>query len=154
MQETSNYLDRKGRRRRPMTSAAGGVHLIKRVPMTLGLAIVVTGVALVIAATAGADSTPVGPLPPGSVATITTGPNQLVAIALPRAAKKSGLVWRLARRYDSTVVRQISEADVDANVVVVFKVLSRGKATVIFALTRGDSSPKAVRSATHRIVSR
>jgi hypothetical protein len=88
------------------------------------------------------------------VATITTGPNQLVAIALPRAAKKSGLVWRLARRYDSTVVRQISEADVDANVVVVFKVLSRGKATVIFALTRGDSSPKAVRSATHRIVSR
>lgn len=138
-----------------MTSAAGGIHLTKRVPMTLGLAIVVTGVALVIAATAGADSTPVGPLPPGSVATIATGPNQLVAIALPRAAKKSGLVWRLARRYDSTVVRQISEADVDANVVVVvFKVLSRGKATVIFALTRGDSSPKAVRAATHRIVSR
>ena len=136
-----------------MTSA-GGIHLIKRTPMTLGLAIVVIGVALVIAATAGADSTPVGPLPPGPAASITTGPDQLVAIALPHAAKNSGLVWRLARRYDSSVVREISEADVDANVVVVFKVLGRGKTTVIFALTRGDSSPKAVRSATHRIVSR
>ena len=76
------------------------------------------------------DSTPVGSLPPGPVSTITTSPNQFVAVALPRAPKNSGLVWRLARRYDSGVVRQISEADLDANVVLVFKVVSRGKTSL------------------------
>jgi tRNA A37 threonylcarbamoyladenosine biosynthesis protein TsaE len=62
-------------------------------------------------------------------------------------------VWRLARRYDSNVVRQVSEADVNANVVLVFKVVGRGKTALIFGLTRGDTSPKAVKSATHTIVS-
>jgi hypothetical protein len=119
-----------------------------RSPLALGLATLAVGVALT--GTARGDSTPVGPLPPGSVSTITTSPNQLVAIALPHASKTSGLVWRLARRYDSSVVRQISEADVDANVVIVFKVLSRGKTSLVFALTRVDTSTKAVKSATHR----
>jgi hypothetical protein len=81
-------------------------------------------------------------------------PNQLVAIALPRAPKTSGLVWRLARRYDAGVLRQVSEADVDVNVVVVFKVLSRGKSSLVIALTCGDASSKAVKSATHKILSR
>jgi len=137
-----------------MTTAAERIRVIRPSLVALGLAIVVTAVALAIAAAADADSTPVGPLPPGPVSTITTGPNQLVAIALPHAAKKSGLVWRLARRYDSAVVRQVSEADVDTNVVLVFKILSRGKTSLVFALTRGDTSPKALKSATHRIVSR
>jgi hypothetical protein len=123
-------------------------------PIALVQATVVVGVALAIAAAARADSTPIGPLPPGPVSTITTTPNQLVAIALPHAPKTSGLVWRLARRYDSGVARQISEADVDANVVVVFKVLSRGRTSLVFALTRGDTSSKAVKSATHKILSR
>jgi tRNA A37 threonylcarbamoyladenosine biosynthesis protein TsaE len=77
-----------------------------------------------------------------------------VAVALPHAAKSSGLVWRLARQYDSRFVRQISEADVDTNVVLVFKVLSRGQTTLVLALARGDTSSKAVKSATHRILSR
>jgi hypothetical protein len=120
----------------------------------LALAASLIAVALVAAVTARADSTPVGHLPAGAVSTITTAPNQLIAVALPHAAKKSGLSWRLARRYDSTVVRQISEADVDASVVLVFKVVGRGKTSLVFGLTRGDTSPKAVRSATHKIVSR
>jgi hypothetical protein len=111
-------------------------------------------VVLVVAVTARADSTPVGPLPAGAVSVVTTAPNQLVAIALPHASKKSGLSWRLARRYDSNVVRQISEADVGASVVLVFKVEGRGKTSLVFGLTRGDTSPKAVKSATHKIVSR
>jgi hypothetical protein len=118
------------------------------------IASLAVGAALTIAAAAGADSTPVGPLPRGPVSTITTAPDQLVAIALPHAAQKSGLVWRLARRYDSGVVRQVSEADVDANVVVVFKVTGRGNTSLVFALTRGDASSKAVKAATHKIVSR
>jgi hypothetical protein len=122
--------------------------------LALGLATVVVGVALAIAASAGADSTPIGALPPGPVSMITTSPNQLVAVALPHAAKKSGLVWRIARRYDSTVVRQVSEADVGANVVLVFKVVGRGNTSLVFALTRGDTSSKAVKAATHKILSR
>ena len=125
----------------------------KRSLTALGFAILITAAALAIAPAAGADSTPIGPLPSGPVSTITTDPNQLVAIALPHASQKSGLVWRLARRYDSSVVRQISEADVDANVVLVFKVISRGKTSLVFALTRGDTSSKALKAATHKIVS-
>lgn len=121
---------------------------------TVAIALVLSAVMLAVAATGRAASTPVGALPAGPVSTITTAPSQLVAIALPHASKQSGLVWRIARRYDSTVVRQVSEADVGANVVLVFKVVSRGKTSLVFALTRGDASSKAVKAATHQILSR
>lgn len=120
----------------------------------LGFAMLATAFALVAAAAGRADSTPVGALPAGPVATSTTAPRQLVAVALPRASNQSGLVWRIARRYDSSIVRQASEADVGANVVIVFKVIGRGRTSLVFALTRGDTSPKAVKSATHKILSR
>jgi|SRR5581483_4476628 len=115
------------------------------------LASLAAAVALAIAAAAHADSTPIGPLPPGPVSSITTTPGQLVAVALPHASKKSGLVWRIARRFDLNVVREISEADVGANVVLVFKVVGRGKTSLVFALTRGDTSSKAVKAVTQTI---
>ena len=121
-------------------------------PTLVGLA--ASAAALGFTAIGRADSTPVGPLPRGAVSTITTSPRQLVAVALPRRTTGSGLVWRLARRYDSTVVREISEADVGASVVVVFKVVGRGDTSLVFALTRGDTSPKAIDAVTHRIHSR
>jgi hypothetical protein len=120
----------------------------------IAFAILATAVALVVTAVGRADSTPVGPLPAGPVSTTTTAPGQLVAVALPHASKKSGLVWRIARRYDSRVVRQVSEADVGANVVLVFKVSGRGKTSLVLALTRGDASAKAVKAVTQKIVSR
>jgi len=126
----------------------------RRTAVALRQALLVAGAALSLAAAARADSTPIGPLPPGPSSTITTAPNQLVAVALPHAPEKSGLVWRIARRYDSGVVRQVSEGDLGANVVLVFKVIGRGKTTLVFALTRGDTSSKAVKSATHKILSR
>jgi hypothetical protein len=118
------------------------------------LAGAIAGVALAVAVAARADSTPIKRLPAGPVSTITTAPNQLVAVALPHASKKSGLSWRIARRYDASVVRQVSEADVGTSVVLVFKVVGRGKTSLVFGLTRGDTASKAVKSATHRIVSR
>lgn len=124
-----------------------------RAAVTLGLAVIVVGAALTIAATARADSAPIGPLPPGPISTITTGPNQLIAVALPRAPEKSGLVWRIARRYNAAIVRQVSEGAVGPNVVLVFKVIGRGKTTLVFAFTRGDTSSKAVKSATYKILS-
>ncbi len=118
------------------------------VPIVAALAL---GILLLGAGVGHADSTPVGPLPAGSVATTTTKPGQLVAVALPHASGSSGLVWRIARGYDSNVVREISEADVGASVVVVYKVVGRGDTALVFALTRGDTSPKAVKAATHKI---
>lgn len=137
-----------------MTSATAGQRPIARSMLAVGLAVLATGVALAIAAVARADSTPVGPLPRGPVSTVTTGPEQLLAVALPHARSGSGLVWRIARRYNPHVVRQVSEADVGRNVVLVFEVVGRGNTSLVFALTHGDGSGKAVKALTHRIRSR
>jgi len=137
-----------------MTSANARTNPSRRNLVLVGFAVLVIALGLGIATTARAASTPVGPLPPGPVSTITTGPDQLIAVAFPHASKKSGLSWRLARRYNSSVLREISEADVGANVVVVFKVIGRGKTSLVYALTRGDTSSKAVKAATHTILSR
>jgi hypothetical protein len=126
---------------------------IVRSSVAIGFAALVTGIVLAVAGAAHADSKPVGPLPPGPVSTVTTAPQQLVAVAMPRAANRSGLVWRLARRYNPNVVREISEANVGRNVVVVFRVIGRGDTSLIFALTRGDTSSKAIKTVRHRIQS-
>jgi hypothetical protein len=117
------------------------------------LALAIAGLAAAVLATppARADSTPVGPLPAGPITTTTTKPGLLVAVALPHASSASGLVWRIARRYDARVVKQVSEADVGANVVLVFKVVGRGQTSIVFVQTRGDASSKAVESATYKI---
>jgi hypothetical protein len=98
-----------------------------------------------------ADSTPVGPMPAGPVTTTTTKPGLLLAVALQHASRTSGLTWRLARRYDPTILRQVSEADIGNSVVLVFKIVGRGDTSLVFALTRGDASPKAVKSTIHKI---
>jgi hypothetical protein len=103
---------------------------------------------------ARASTTPVGPLPPGPVASTTTHPGQLVAVALPHLRRSAGYSWRIARRFDAKVVRQVSEADVGTNVVLLFKVVGRGDTSLVFALTRGDTSGKAVMAYTHRVHAR
>jgi hypothetical protein len=124
---------------------------IGRALIALGLITFVIGLAFAIAAAAHADSTPVGPLPAGPVSRTTTSSGQLIAVALPKPRKGTGLVWRLARRYDSKVVQQLSEADAGRNVVLVFKVVGRGDTALVLALTRGDTSPVAVKAITHKI---
>jgi hypothetical protein len=94
-----------------------------------------------LAAVAGARTAaapPVGPLPSGPTSTIQTQAGQLVAFALPHRA--SGRVWRIARAIDSNVLVQVGEADVGANVVLVFKAKRKGTATVTFGLTRGETA--------------
>ena len=100
----------------------------------------------VAAGTAAADSTPVGPLPTPAVTTVTTAKGSLVAVGLPARPAGTGLVWRVARALDTRVVRQVGEAGVGPSVVLVFRVVGRGRASLHFALTRGDASPKAVRA--------
>jgi hypothetical protein len=60
-------------------------------------------------------------------------------------------VWRLARNVDQRVLRQVSEADVGTNVVIVYKAVGAGNVSVVYALTRGDASSKAVRSSTYKV---
>jgi hypothetical protein len=131
-----------------MTFRATKERRIGRALTVLGLITAVTGL---VVAVAHADSTPVGPLPAGPVSSTTSPPGQLGAVALPRARQGTGLVWRLARPYDPRVVRQVSEADVGRNVVLVFKVVGRGSTSLVFALTRGDTSPIAAKAITHKI---
>jgi hypothetical protein len=104
---------------------------------------------VLFAAAASADSTPIGKIPSGPVSSVVTARNGLVAIALPHQA--SGLTWRLARNVDARVLRQVSEADVGTNVVVVYKAVGTGSVSVVYAATRGDASSKAVRSSTYKV---
>jgi hypothetical protein len=97
---------------------------------------------------AEASAPPVGPIPKGPVSSVTTQKGQLGAIALPRRA--NGLVWRLARRIDPTVLREVSEADVGRSVVYVFRATGSGTARVVVALTRGET-PRAFASVTHTV---
>jgi len=110
------------------------------------VALSVAVLAFVAAGTAAADSTPVRPLPTPAVTKVTTAKGSLVAVSLPARPAGTGLVWRVARPLDARVVRQVGEADVGPSVVLVFRVVGRGRASLHFALTRGDASPKAVRA--------
>jgi hypothetical protein len=134
-----------------MTHTARTERRIGRALIVLGLITLVTGLAFAIVAVAHADSTPFGPLPAGPVSTTTTSPGQLVAVAMPKARQGTGLVWRLARPYNSRVVRQVSEGDLGRDIVLVFKVVGRGSTELVFALTRGDTSPVAVKAITNKI---
>jgi len=102
------------------------------------IVVVAVLVAFAAAAAAQADSPPVGPLPAGPKATLSTRAGELVAIALPK--RSGGRVWRIARAFDGTIVKQVSEADVGSSVVLVFKALHPGTVRLAFALTRGETS--------------
>jgi len=113
--------------------------------------VVVAAVGVTAASPATGDSTPIGPLPKGPVTSIETARGALVAVALPRQNPSTALVWRVARRVDARVLKQVSEADVGSSVVLVFRATGKGKATIRLGLTRGDSSGKALRSATYQV---
>jgi hypothetical protein len=104
----------------------------------LALAAALTITVATVAGARTATAPPVGPLPSGPTSTIQTQVGQLVAVALPH--RPSGRVWRVARSIDSKVLVQVGEADVGANVVLVFKAKGKGTATVSFGLTRGETA--------------
>jgi len=97
-----------------------------------------TSASAILACAGLADSPPVGALPAGPTSTIQTQSGQLVAFALPK--RSGGRVWRIARMFNARVVRQVSEADVGTNVVLIFQAAGVGTTTVAFALTRGETA--------------
>jgi hypothetical protein len=119
---------------------------MKRATILLLSALALGGAA---GAVALADTTPIGPLPAGPTATIDVQHGELVALALPQ--RGSGRVWRLARPYDGKIVQQVSEGNVASSVVLVFRARTAGLATVSVALTKGDTSAKALEARRFRI---
>lgn len=96
-------------------------------------------VAAAVFAPAGlATAPPVGRLPTGPVTRIQTSPGELVAVALPH--RSGGRVWRIARPFAATVLRQVTEGDVGNQVVLVFKATGPGTTTISFGLTRGEQA--------------
>jgi len=113
------------------------------------LTAVLVSAVLLAAVPAGASAPPVCPLPPGQVTTVTAKRGTLVALALPAQTSSSGLVWRLARG-NPAIVRQVAERSLGPTVVIVFKAVARGKATIAYGLTKGESK-KAYKSVTYEI---
>jgi predicted secreted protein len=86
---------------------------------------------------------PVKSVPAGPVTAIRVQHGQLFSVALPHRAGKS---WRIGRPFDSKIVREVTEADVGNQVVVVFRAVSRGSTKLVYALTRGESTTAAASS--------
>jgi len=103
--------------------------------------------ALVFTFSALASAPPVGPLPKGPVASISTPKGSLVSVALPSRAGKS---WRLARVVNSHVLVEVSEANVGNAVVIVYRAVGQGSVSVRYGLTVGEQR-KAYASATFNV---
>src|SRR5437868_15259770 len=87
--------------------------------------IVASAAAVTVVAPSLGTAAPIGPLPSGPASTIETRAGELVAVALPHRA--NGRVWRIAGAVAPAVLRQVSEADVGDQVVLVFKTVRPGK---------------------------
>jgi len=118
------------------------------IPFRAAALVAVVALAGATAAATRASSPPIGPLPPGAHAMVTTKAGELVAIALPH--RSGGRVWRIARRFDGSVLREVSEADVGQSVVIVFKAVRPGALTLSYALTRGETT-KALEARTFTV---
>ena len=103
---------------------------------------------------ASADSTPVGQLPAASVASLNTTRGSLFSIAVPTQLPPTGLVWRIARPLESGVVRQVREGNVSGATVLVFRAVGKRKASIVLALTKGDTSQKAVAAVRYAVTAR
>jgi len=88
------------------------------------------------------------PAPSRPYATVATSAGELVAVALPQ--RSGGRVWRIARSLNASVLHELSEANVGATVVVVFKTTHRGDATISFGLTQGETRT-ALESRTYKV---
>ena len=119
-----------------------------KIPFRAAALMAVAALAGATAAATRASSPPIGPLPPGAHATVTTKAGELVAIVLPH--RSGGRVWRIARRFDGSVLREVSEADVGQSVVIVFKAVRPGALTLSYALTRGETT-KALEARTFTV---
>jgi predicted secreted protein len=91
----------------------------------------------VLALPATASAPPVGALPAGPTKAIYVKTARTFWIVLPKSTVR-GRVWRLARPYDATVIRQTREGEKGNTVWVTFRTFRAGTTRVVFALTLGE----------------
>src|SRR5262249_50350192 len=115
-------------------------------PLLIAVAVLGTATATL------ASATPVGPLPTGPTRAIAAAARSSFVVTLPKS-KQPGLVWRVARTYRSSVVRQQSEGETASEVWLRFTAVAPGKTSLVFALTRGER-PHAFAGRTFRITVR
>ena len=106
--------------------------------------------ACALAAAAAATAPPIGPLPRPAVTHVTTAKGSLVSIALPRRA---GFDWRIAGALKASVVQEQTEGDVGPDVVLVFRTVGKGTATITVAQTKGEGR-RAYRAVRYVVVVR
>ena len=105
---------------------------------------------LVLAAATGAahrEATPVGALPKGPVWHITVLRDATFVVRVPKRPASSGLVWRIARPIDPSVVREVAEGEDRLTVWIRFKASKAGSERVVLGLTKGET-PKGYASRT------
>jgi hypothetical protein len=124
---------------------------MKGFPMLRSTVLAAVLAALVLASGVFAAATPVGPLPNGPTTTISAARGTLVSVALPH--RSGGKVWRQANTVDQMVLNQVSEADVGASVVIVFKAAGKGTTKIVYGLTKGETK-KAYASQTFTVTVR
>jgi hypothetical protein len=98
--------------------------------------LVVAVAALALAGAALADSTPVGPLPKHPTTALNVRAGKTFTVTLRK--RGGGLVWRIARPFDGNVVNEAAEGETPKTVWYLFAT-ARGKTTLVFALTRGET---------------
>lgn len=118
-------------------------------PFRVASIAVIAGLLVPVSASV-ASAPPVGPLPPGQITTVSAVRGTLIAVALPGQPASTGLVWRLARPVNVKVLRQVSERNIGRDVIVVYKAVSAGDATVAYGLTKGETR-KAYKSVTYKM---
>src|SRR5262245_44406703 len=127
---------------------------LSRPRLLIGVALGAAVLAAPAATASRADSTPVGPLPPARVTTLTTTRGSLFSIAVQSQLEPTGLVWRIARPLNAKVVREVGEGEVGGATVLVFRTVGKGKASIALALTKGDTSPRAVSAVRYAVTVR
>ena len=114
--------------------------------------LLVATAALAAAATTLASATPVGPLPDGPTRAVVAKAHSTFVVTLPKS-KQPGLVWRVARTYRRSVVRQQGEGETPSAVWLRYETVAPGKTSIVFALTRGEQ-PHAFAARTFKVIVR
>lgn len=112
----------------------------------LSFCVAVAAAAVLGGAGARASAPPVGKLPVAKVVHQTVRRGSLVAVALPAPAH--GDVWRIARTFDARVASEVEERTLRTSIVVVFRAKSPGRTSIVYALTAGETSSRALKAIT------
>lgn len=107
--------------------------------VALAACAVAATIVLSAAPAARASAEPVGPLPEGRVFAVKVLRDGSFVVRAPKRPASSGLVWRIARRIDPAVVRQVAEGEDRLSVWLRFRATGAGTARVVLALTKGET---------------